>query len=401
MKNHKRKVKSVNLGYHKPTGRWYFRSSYGSIKEHLDDGTVKYHQQKADEYVDVEWYKEPKNAVERQTNKETQKYLDELLQSKRLMVRNGIGTVQLKSVQRRNMLQDFYEYYTDSARGYSASTITNHKTILSHLKKYIEADSYPWSDVDENFCEGFLHYLREEATTNNRWLSKNSISGYFNKFKVFLGWAHKKGLIPEYPAEEIKAPKGKPKRTDTLTEEEVKKLMTAPCADPVLKRWFLFSCMSGQAHAECRAMAWKDIYEREGVTYIDTTRLKTNSDYTVPLNDEAVFFLGKRQPDEIPVFKGLVYSPYKNRLLQDWVRVAGINKKVTPHVARSTFAANFYRNTKDVMALMEILDHKDLTTTQRYLSSLLGSGFAKPKPNAGDYDLDEMKDIFGKSDVYA
>ena len=395
MKNQKRKVKSVNLGYHKPTGRWYFRSSYGSTKEYLSNGTVKYHQQKTDEYVNVEWYTDPKNTVERQINKETRKYLDELLQTKRLMVRNGKGTVQPKSVQKRNIMQDFYEYYNDSSREYSNSTITNHKTILSHLKKYTEADSYPWSDVDEDFCEGFLHYLKEEATTNNRGLSKNSIAGYFNKFKVFLGWAHKKGLLAEYPAEEVKAPKGKPMRKETLTEEEVKKLMIAPCADPVMKRWFLFSCMSGQAHAECRAMAWKDIYEREGVTYIDATRIKTNSDYTVPLNDEAVLLLGKRQPNEIPVFKGLVYSPYKNRLLSDWAREAGIDKKITPHVARHTFAANFYRNTKDVMALMEILDHRELSTTQRYLSSLLGNGFAKPKPNVGNYDLDKMKDYLG------
>ena len=41
---------------------------------------------------------------------------------------------------------------------------------------------------------------------------------------------------------------------------------------------------------------------------------------------------------------------------------------------------------KDVIALMEILDHKDISTTQRYLTSLLGKNYDKPKPHIGNFN---------------
>jgi integrase len=68
-------------------------------------------------------------------------------------------------------------------------------------------------------------------------------------------------------------------------------LINTDCTSPILKRWFLFSCFSGQAFAECLKMEWRDIIEEGGVTRIVGTRIKTNIDYVVPINNEAKFYL--------------------------------------------------------------------------------------------------------------
>ena len=71
------------------------------------------------------------------------------------------------------------------------------------------------------------------------------------------------------------------------------------------------------------------------------------------------------------IFKGLKYSGYTNQLLQRWVDRAGLQKKITPHCCRNTYSAIHYDKYKDVGALMQILGHKDISTTQRYLATFL------------------------------
>ena len=87
----------------------------------------------------------------------------------------------------------------------------------------------------------------------------------------------------------------------------------------------------------------------------------------VTSNDENPGVQIYTQPGTYPV----QYSGYNNSLLQNWVTRAGITKKITPHCCRNTFSAIHYDNYKDVGALMKILGHKDISTTQRYLAKFL------------------------------
>ena len=89
-------------------------------------------------------------------------------------------------------------------------------------------------------------------------------------------------------------------------------------------------------------MAW--YHWRGGVARIVGTRIKTNSDYVVPINNEAKFYLGK-QGDSFKshkVFSKLSYHGSNNRILSDWVRKAGIDKHITPHCGRNTFCRNYW-----------------------------------------------------------
>lgn len=55
-------------------------------------------------------------------------------------------------------------------------------------------------------------------------------------------------------------------------------------------------------------------------------------------------------------------------MIKSYSKRAGIDKVVSPHVLRHTFATNFYRNTKDLEALRLILGHADISTTQIYVT---------------------------------
>tara|TARA_B110000977_G_C11043293_1_gene479600 strand:+ start:103 stop:1302 length:1200 start_codon:yes stop_codon:yes gene_type:complete len=391
-----RKPIKISLHYHKAKNKWFFKYIFNKAKRIERDGKIKYGFDKGDsvvEYVnDLEWYGKPNNSMERQANKETEKLLLETLADKQHEMRRGKYHLQSKDVKGRNVLDDLEDYAKSNDNNYSKQTITQHMSIHKHLKTFTNSDTFSYNDITTEFCSEYLSYLKSDGIGRmGKNLAESSIANYLNKFKVFLGVAHKKGYLVEYPATDVKVKKPKNSRKETLDSKELQKLINTSCANPEFRRFFLFSCFSGQAFAECLKMEWSDVYKAEDVTRIRGTRLKTNSDYVVPLNTEAKYYLGsleRRQPNH-KVFSKLTYSGNNNRHLIEWVRKAGIDKHITPHCARHTFTRNYWENgNKDIIALMQILDHKDVSTTQRYLSSVIGSQYSTPPPSLGDFNIE-------------
>ena len=391
-----RKPIKISLHFHKGRQLWYFRYIFSKTEKIEKDGKVSYRYKKGDkddQYItDLTWHKEPSNSKERQENKDTERILRDELEDKLYELRRGNYNLQSKDVKGRNVLDDLIDYANSTNRKYTKKTITQHMSIHRHLCLFTDSESISYDDITEEFCIAFLSYLQSDGIGRmGKSLAEASISNYLNKFKVFLGVMHKKGYLMNYPAKDVKVSKPKSKSKESLTSSELQSLIKTPCDSPILKRWFLFSCFSGQAFAECQAMEWRDIEERGGITRIKGTRLKTNSDYVVPLNKEALFYLGeqgnKRSTNK--VFNKLSYHAYTNKILLEWVKKAGIDKHSTPHCARSTFTSNYWEfGEKDIIALMQCLDHKDITTTQRYLGGVIGKQYDTPVPSVGNYELE-------------
>ncbi len=369
---------SIKKVFHKAQNRWMIRYYFGSTRFTDDDGNVKYKSYKKDEYPRIGWIKEPKNAYERQVNKNAEKELDKMIAAKNTdLIRGKLGMLTEES-KKANMLDDFQEYID---RKYTKkNTYQAHISVLNKLKKFIGGDYIPYTNVDSRFCRNFLEQLETQEYSRGR-LNKNSSLSYFGSFKVFLGEMHQKGRMLHYPADKIIAKGQEYKVKDILTPDELQRLIKTDIrAHSSLKPYFIFACLTGQAHEECRLMTW-NMLEQDGERfYLRTQRKKTDKYYRIPINSQAMKVLGKRPTDgDQKVFPTLKYSQMQNDILQEWVDKAGIDKKVTPHVAKHTFASMYYKKTKDVAALMILLNHTDISTTQRYLAKLLGSDYFEDK----------------------
>lgn len=299
MTNFRKPIK-ISLHYHSAKKILYCRYIFSASEKVEKDGKFIYRYKKGDKqeiYInDINWHKDPKNALQRQQNKDTEKMLREELESRGVENRRGMFNVQSKDFKNRNVLDDLKEYAYSSDNKYKQKTITQHMSIHKHIRAFTRFDSISYDDITEEFFVEFLSYLKSDGIGRmGKNLSDASIVNYFNKFKVFIGRMQKKGYLMEYPATDVKVKKPKNKRKESLSSEEIQKIIKTPCASPILKRWFLFSCFSGQAHAECLQMEWQDIYEEGGVTRIRGTRLKTNCDYVVPLNEQAKHYLGEQK----------------------------------------------------------------------------------------------------------
>ena len=76
-----------------------------------------------------------------------------------------------------------------------------------------------------------------------------------------------------------------------------------------------------------------------------------------------------RKNDRFSSKKGQKLSDrYIQFMIKRYARKSGINKDVTPHTLRHSFATDFYKRTKDIEALRKILGHSDISTTQIYVT---------------------------------
>ncbi|MCX8534334.1 site-specific integrase [Chryseobacterium luquanense] len=161
-------------------------------------------------------------------------------------------------------------------------------------------------------------------------------------------------------------------RREFVTIEELNALAKTPFKNEVMKRAALFSALTGLAFKEIQNLTWGDIsFTKDSGYNIISKRQKTHRDNYLPISSQAYSFTnGKTDPNDMDkiekVFQGLKYSAYVNKELQRWVKDAGIDKDITFHCFRHTFATLQLFNGTDIYTVSKMLGHKNLSTTQIY-----------------------------------
>ena len=233
--------------------------------------------------------------------------------------------------------------------------------------KFCDPDSTTFKDVDETFVKRFRDFLlKEPLVRETETLSLNSAHSYFNKFKTCLNQAYEDKIINDNPAKRVKGITPEEPEREYLTFEEVQKIANVDCRYDVLKRAFLFSCITGLRWSDIHKLIWSEIQKFNGGYRITFTQKKTKGLEYLDISQQARDFLGEEGSPEDRAFKGLRYSSYMNLELQKWCMKAGITKNITFHSARHTFATLQLTLGTDIYTVSKLLGHKNLKTTQVY-----------------------------------
>ena len=279
----------------------------------------------------------------------------------------GIREQRGKSV----LLTEWMEQTASRAGAARANTI---RTALEHVARYMESQhrgrAVYLADIDRDFCAGFAAYL---VTARKRWggtIMPSSGELYFSAFKCSISDAHKKGLIKADPTaflEDAEKPKGLQAERDYLTEDELRAMAAAPCKSAAVKSAFLFSCLCGLRLSDIESLKWGEI-RKDGDTWRIGKRMqKTKLVIYLPLSASAVRCLpdGSGKSGD-----GLVFNlPPRTTIanyMRAWVAEAGINKRITFHCARHTFATLALTRGADLYSISKLLGHTDVKTTQVY-----------------------------------
>ena len=257
----------------------------------------------------------------------------------------------------------------------------NWRSCLRYLEIYCD-EKTTFKDVTPEFVLGFKEFLNNvEKDTHKRTgprrerdtfqgLSQNSKVSYFNKLRACINHAYDERIIPYNPLRGIEGFKEAEVKRDYLTLEEIRKLAATPCRYPVLKRTFLFSFLTGLRKRDILQLTWGEVQKFGDYMLIVFKQKKTGGQEYLDITPQAEKYLGERGNPDDYVFTGFSYGSWTSLELQRWSMEAGINKRLTFHCGRHTFAVLMLYLGADIYTLSKLLGHKELATTQIYAKVL-------------------------------
>ncbi|MEC4092455.1 site-specific integrase [Myroides odoratimimus] len=309
-------------------------------------------------------HSEPKNAGERKENKETMALAKQILAIREAEFYQGRFELKNTTKGKRTFLDYFQEKTeekSDSPKNYGNWTAT-----LIHLKRCISSNTI-FDDVDEKFIKRVRTYFDKEARTKSDLpLSLNSKYSYFNKFKACLRAAFDEGYLALNYAAKIKSFEQAESQREYLTFNEVQQLANTECKYEVLKRAFLFSCLTGLRWSDIHNMTWSEVRDEDDSSRVNFRQEKTDGVEYLYISSQARELLGERKGNRDRVFIGLRYSAVYNNAIVLWCNKAGISKHITFHSARHTNAVLLLENGADIYTVSKRLGHREIRTTAIY-----------------------------------
>ena len=271
-----------------------------------------------------------------------------------------------------------YQSYLKIERGLSANSIQNYSYDIVKLIKYLEEHSIEISPirVTEEDLQGFIYHLAKKMNARSQARIISGLKSFFN-YLIFEDYRETN------PLELIESPRIGRKLPDTLTTKEIDLLINViDLSHPQGERnraiiETLYSC--GLRVSELTELRISDLFFEEDFikvtgkgnkqrfvpiseltkkyinTYKDHIRIHLN-----PLKDDVdILFLNRRGKK---LTRAMIFTIVKTLTKQ-----ANIQKKISPHTFRHSFATHLLENGADLRSIQQMLGHESITTTEIYM----------------------------------
>lgn len=324
------------------------------------------------EFLGMYVLQNPTTPLEKKNNSEMFRIAEQirLMRANELLKPEIYSGEELGKLERKERLEaNFIDIYERISRLKSKNNTKGTWYSSFQFMKNFAGSFVACKDITVDFAHDFRGYLLNADSL--RWpsqkLKSNTASSYFNKFREVLKYAY----IEDYLAKDIRLQVDAIKEVDThrefLTLDELKRLVKTPLDNDVLRRAAIFSALTGLRFSDIQRLKWGDVIMREndGVD-LRFFHTKTKSLDYQPINNDALGLMGTRQDDGHLVFEGLKYNSNNNQQIKDWIKRAKIQKKITFHCFRHTYATLLLTNGVDIYTISKMLGHKNVKTTQIY-----------------------------------
>lgn len=238
-------------------------------------------------------------------------------------------------------------------KGCSPLTVRNYSFFV---RKFLESTNKKTEEVGEEDVKVYLSNMFDTKSRNTIMLAVASLKFYFNEV-----------LKKELP--NIQVPKKEKKLPEVLTKGEVRRLIdSSDNLKSSLIISFLYS--SGLRVSELVNLKVSDINLDEKTGWV--RKGKGSKDrifvFSSDIAEELRDYLDVKGKDNIYVFSSKKPLTTRNiqKIIQGVKNKAGINKKVTPHTLRHSFATHLLEQGTDIRTIQAILGHSSLSTTQVY-----------------------------------
>ena len=303
--------------------------------------------------------------------------LAEQIKAQRILDIQNCGLVDWDSVKRSHItLKEWMVKFSQGDAAVTEGSKRTRRNALARVEQYLNYIGEPdleLKNVDKEFCRGFIAFLKTCKFNNGKkTLSNTTCRIFVNIVTAALTKAVNEGIIERNPFKQLEA-KEKPKKDEStrefLTIDELKLLMATPCRLEIVKHAFLFSCFTGLRYSDVKSLLWSEIHTAaDGKTlYLEHQQVKTKKNVTVPLSEEALKWMPKKQKGKDKVFHQMqITSTTVEVLLEEWVKAAGIHKHITYHCSRHTAATMLLTLGADLYTVSKILGHSSIKMTEVY-----------------------------------
>jgi site-specific recombinase XerD len=278
------------------------------------------------------------------------------------------------------------------------STHTKFETVYSKcsnfLKKRLKRSDVYLKELDYKFITDFEHFLKTEG------IAHNTAMKYIRNVKKVINQTVLNGWLPRNPFAQFKCSTHAVIR-EILDEAELSALYSKEFKQERLEEVrdvFLFCCFTGYAFIDVFKLKQTDVAKGiDGDCWIFTRRTKTNTVSNVPLLPQAEEIVNKYKDHPKCVQSGKLLPVNSNQKMNAYLKeiatLCNINKELTMHIARHTFATTVtLSNGVPIESVSKMLGHKKLATTQIY---------AKVLEHKVSEDMQQLKQRFSLKRVEA
>ena len=281
-------------------------------------------------------------------------------------------TEEHRCVSVKEIFDRFIEDYTKQVQMNKAGvpTLSRYKMarqrVLEFSKEKYRVDDMPLADIDKRFIEQFFIWLRLE-----HGIANNTAVKYVNRFSTVYKLARDCGWVQGDPFHFVKLKMDKVDR-GFLTNEEIQLMYKKKFVSERLEQirdLFIFSCYTGLSFIDVAQLSEDNLkLWGDGHWWLNCHRQKTKVPFNVMLLDIPLQIIEKYKPKRR---NGLLFHVPTNQKCNEYLKeiaaLCGINKNLTFHMARHTFATTItLGNGVPIETVSKMLGHTNIKTTQIY-----------------------------------
>ncbi len=269
----------------------------------------------------------------------------------------------------QSWLDEYYRRVRDE-RDVSKGTVRHAKHIKAIIEGFLSQthkENIKIADFGRDEMAGLLRYLGEYKGSTGKQYAPYTVWTCQKRIVTIFNGALHEGLITVNPIDKLSKSeiyRQVESNRQSLTVEEVERIAAVDTKYSAIRDAFVFACLTGLRISDICTLKWDEIKDIAGRHTIVKKQVKTGNVVSVPICDTALRYMPARECDEHVFHLPCVRNIQEH--IPEIAKAAGIQKHVTFHTSRHTFATLTLAAGSEIKTVSTLLGHESVKTTAIY-----------------------------------